>query len=84
MTGSNAKAALADSLNALLADHFALYLKTKNFHWHVRGAQFRDLHLLFDERDVGPVRRLFLDLLRDALCAMADDDDRAIDTQGLE
>ena len=50
MTGSNAKAALADSLNALLADHFALYLKTKNFHWHVRGAQFRDLHLLFDEQ----------------------------------
>ncbi|MBN8499824.1 MAG: DNA starvation/stationary phase protection protein [Sphingomonadales bacterium] len=42
--------ALTDSLNGLLADCFALYLKTKNFHWHVRGPQFRDLHLLFDEQ----------------------------------
>ena len=52
MTAStnNAKAALTDSLNRLLADCFALYLKTKNFHWHVRGPQFRDLHLLFDEQ----------------------------------
>lgn len=46
----NAHAALTASLNSLLADLFALYLKTKNFHWHVRGAQFRDLHLLFDEQ----------------------------------
>lgn len=46
----NARAALAASLNSLLADLFALYLKTKNFHWHVRGPQFRDLHLLFDEQ----------------------------------
>lgn len=46
----NAQAALVDSLNALLADLFALYLKTKNFHWHVRGPRFRDLHLLFDEQ----------------------------------
>ncbi len=46
----NAQAALTDSLNALLADLFALYLKTKNFHWHVRGPRFRDLHLLFDEQ----------------------------------
>jgi len=45
---NNAKAALIDSLNGLLADTFALYLKTKNFHWHVRGPQFHDLHLLFD------------------------------------
>lgn len=44
----NSKAALIDSLNGLLADSFALYLKTKNFHWHVRGPQFHDLHLLFD------------------------------------
>jgi starvation-inducible DNA-binding protein len=44
----NVKLALTDSLNGLLADLFALYLKTKNFHWHVRGAQFHDLHLLFD------------------------------------
>ena len=48
--GDNATAALVDSLNALLADYFALYLKTKNFHWHVAGPQFRDLHLLFDEQ----------------------------------
>jgi starvation-inducible DNA-binding protein len=36
-------------LNALLADTFALYLKTKNFHWHMSGPHFRDYHLLFDE-----------------------------------
>lgn len=47
---NNAQTALTDSLNRLLADCFALYLKTKNFHWHVRGPQFRDLHLLFDEQ----------------------------------
>jgi len=48
--GDNVKQALVESLNGLLADSFALYLKTKNFHWHVRGPQFRDLHLLFDEQ----------------------------------
>lgn len=48
--GDNAKKALVDGLNGLLADHLALYLKTKNFHWHVRGREFRDLHLLFDEQ----------------------------------
>jgi starvation-inducible DNA-binding protein len=48
MSGDNAKTALIDSLNGLLADLFALYLKTKNFHWHVAGPQFHDLHLLFD------------------------------------
>jgi starvation-inducible DNA-binding protein len=46
----NSKAALIDELNGLLADHFALYIKTKNFHWHVVGRHFRDLHLLFDEQ----------------------------------
>lgn len=46
----NSAKALTESLNALLADCFALYLKTKSFHWHVRGPQFRDLHLLFDEQ----------------------------------
>lgn len=50
MSGDNAKKALIDSLNGLLADLFALYIKTKNFHWHVAGRQFRDLHLLFDEQ----------------------------------
>lgn len=48
--GNNAKTALIEDLNALLADYFALYMKTKNFHWHVAGPQFRDLHLLFDEQ----------------------------------
>lgn len=37
-------------LNALLADVFALYLKTKNFHWHMTGPHFRDYHLLLDEQ----------------------------------
>jgi starvation-inducible DNA-binding protein len=40
---------IAGALNALLADMFALYLKTKNFHWHVSGPYFRDYHLLLDE-----------------------------------
>ena len=38
------------ALNAILADSFALYLKTKNFHWHVSGPHFRDYHLLLDEQ----------------------------------
>jgi len=41
---------LAGSLNALLADFFALYLKTKNFHWHMSGPHFRDYHLMLDEQ----------------------------------
>jgi starvation-inducible DNA-binding protein len=45
---TNSKAALIGELNGLLADHFALFIKTKNFHWHVRGPRFHDLHLLFD------------------------------------
>ncbi|MGB9418499.1 MAG: DNA starvation/stationary phase protection protein [Acidobacteriaceae bacterium] len=40
---------IAGGLNALLADIFALYLKTKNFHWHMSGPHFRDYHLLLDE-----------------------------------
>ncbi|MEM1132279.1 MAG: DNA starvation/stationary phase protection protein [Pseudomonadota bacterium] len=47
---SNSKAALADSLNGLLADYYALFLKTKNFHWHVSGPHFRDYHLMLDEQ----------------------------------
>jgi starvation-inducible DNA-binding protein len=47
---SNAVRDVSAALNALLADTFALYLKTKNFHWHVSGVHFRDLHLLFDEQ----------------------------------
>jgi len=41
---------VSGALNALLADMFALYLKTKNFHWHVSGPHFRDYHLLLDEQ----------------------------------
>ena len=41
---------IAGALNALLADIFALYIKTKNFHWHVSGPHFRDWHLLLDEQ----------------------------------
>jgi len=48
--GDNSKKALADALNGLLADYYALYLKTKNFHWHVTGPHFRQYHLLFDEQ----------------------------------
>jgi len=48
MPCDNASKALIDTLNGLLADYFALYLKTKNYHWHVKGPQFHDLHLLFD------------------------------------
>ena len=42
--------AISTALNAILADAFALYLKTKNFHWHVSGPHFRDYHLLLDEQ----------------------------------
>lgn len=50
--GDNSKTALVQELNGLLADHFALYIKTKNFHWHVAGPRFRDLHLMFDEQAI--------------------------------
>src|SRR3984885_11739661 len=45
-----AVANISASLTALLADLFALYVKTKNFHWHVSGPHFRDYHLLLDEQ----------------------------------
>lgn len=48
--GSNATRDISGALNALLADVFALYMKTKNFHWHVSGPHFRGYHLLFDEQ----------------------------------
>ena len=41
---------VSGAMNAILADVFALYVKTKNFHWHVSGPHFRDYHLLFDEQ----------------------------------
>jgi starvation-inducible DNA-binding protein len=45
----DAVAKLSSAFTALLADLFALYVKTKNFHWHVSGPHFRDYHLLLDE-----------------------------------
>src|SRR5271169_2792478 len=47
---SHAVAKMSDALTALLADLFALYVKTKNFHWHVSGPNFRDYHLLLDDQ----------------------------------
>ena len=41
---------IAGAMNAILADVFALYLKTKNFHWHVSGRHFHDYHLMLDEQ----------------------------------
>jgi len=41
---------ISGAMNAVLADVFALYVKTKNFHWHLSGPHFRDYHLLFDEQ----------------------------------
>jgi starvation-inducible DNA-binding protein len=51
-TGLTASATkdIAGAMNAILADVFALYLKTKNFHWHMSGPHFRDYHLLLDEQ----------------------------------
>lgn len=47
---TDAVAAVSGALNALLADAYALFFKTKNFHWHVSGPHFRDYHLLFEEQ----------------------------------
>jgi starvation-inducible DNA-binding protein len=60
-TGLGAEAArdISGGLNLLLADVYALYLKTKNFHWHVSGPHFRDYHLLLDEQG-------------DEICVLAD------------
>ena len=48
--GANATKDLSGALTTLLADMFALYIKTKNFHWHVSGPHFRDYHRLLDEQ----------------------------------
>ncbi|HUI94228.1 MAG TPA: DNA starvation/stationary phase protection protein [Xanthobacteraceae bacterium] len=48
--GPDATRDISAALNVLLADVFALYIKTKNFHWHVSGPHFRDYHLLLDEQ----------------------------------
>jgi starvation-inducible DNA-binding protein len=47
---SNSALSVADALNGILADSFALYFKTKNFHWHVSGPHFRDYHLMMDDQ----------------------------------
>ncbi|MCW6508578.1 Dps family protein [Lichenifustis flavocetrariae] len=48
--GDNATSAIAAEVNKLVADAFALYVKTKNFHWHMSGPHFRDYHLMLDEQ----------------------------------
>ncbi len=48
--GTNASVDIAAALTGVLADMFALYLKTKNFHWHMSGPHFRDYHLMLDEQ----------------------------------
>jgi starvation-inducible DNA-binding protein len=48
--GGEGAAKIAATLNTLLADVFTLYFKTKNFHWHMTGLNFRDYHLLLDEQ----------------------------------
>jgi starvation-inducible DNA-binding protein len=48
--GAKASANIEGGMNAILADVFALYMKTKNFHWHMSGPHFRDYHLLLDEQ----------------------------------
>src|SRR3982074_217686 len=48
--GSNATKVISAALTVLLAGVFALYIKTKNFHWHISGPHFRDYHLLLDEQ----------------------------------
>src|SRR5215510_14538562 len=48
--GHRATTDIAAAMNAILADVFAIYVKTKNFHWHMSGPHFRDYHLLLDEQ----------------------------------
>jgi len=48
--GENARKDISASLTTLLADFFALYIKTKNFHWHMSGPHFRDYHLMLDDQ----------------------------------
>lgn len=48
--GGKAESAISRAINPLVADAFALYVKTKNFHWHLSGPHFRDYHVLFDEQ----------------------------------
>ena len=63
---SNATQDIAGALNACLADTFALYLKTKNFHWHMSGPHFRDYHLLCDEANAVATASLIENWIDDA------------------
>ena len=69
--GNNSKAGLVTALNGALADTLALYMKTKNFHWHVAGPRFRDLHLLFADQDD-------VTITADAMVAELRDDNRKL------
>lgn len=68
-----AVSAIADALNAILADSFALYLKTRNFHWHVSGPHFRDYHRLKDNdaASVAPPQMLRELMVDNQGCAQA-------------
>ncbi|HEY4940704.1 MAG TPA: DNA starvation/stationary phase protection protein [Rhizomicrobium sp.] len=96
--GANATQKIAASMNRLLADVFALYVKTKNFHWHVSGPRFRECHLAFDEQAgqvfamVDPiaerVRKLGAPTLRSlgeirSLQRIADSDDPELEVTGM-
>ncbi|MBA3603992.1 MAG: DNA starvation/stationary phase protection protein [Parachlamydiaceae bacterium] len=50
LLGMEAASAISAAINPLVADSFALYVKSKNFHWHLSGPHFRDYHLMFDEQ----------------------------------
>jgi starvation-inducible DNA-binding protein len=95
----NDKTALvAAALNKLLADSFALYIKTKNFHWHVSGRHFRDYHLLLDEQATQilaatdliaeRVRKLGATTIRSVgqiarLTSIADNDDNSVSAKAM-
>lgn len=90
--------AIADALNVLVADALTLYIKSKNFHWHLSGSHFRDYHLLFDEQadqifamvDVlaERVRKLGKTTIRsighiDRLRTIQDSDEEFVDAQSM-
>lgn len=65
---ADARRDIAGALNTMLADIFALYLKTKNFHWHMSGAHFRDYHLMLD--DQGDALYAMTDPLAERVCML--------------
>jgi starvation-inducible DNA-binding protein len=90
--------AIAQTINPLIADAIALYVKTKNFHWHLVGSHFRDYHLLFDEHaeqlleSIDPlaerVRRIGGTTIRSVghiqeLMQIADDDNEFVTAEGM-